>query len=99
MSLYYEAANFLENVASGTLAARVYGSKDLRSKPTNIYALASETFKWSSILSDIIEKAEILRLERKVGSKRICATRCRTQKSLLTLSAEAHTSACSSLST
>ena len=68
MSLYYEAAGLLSNFsnATGSLASRVYGNKALKSKPAHVFALISEATKWSGILSQVIEKAEVLRLEKKV---------------------------------
>ena len=69
MSLYYEVAEVLTaptNVG-GSLKSRIFSKKDLKSQPAQIYALAIETCKWSPILKEIIEFADILRLERKVG--------------------------------
>ncbi|EKD13084.1 uncharacterized protein L3040_007167 [Drepanopeziza brunnea f. sp. 'multigermtubi'] len=68
MSLYYEAADLLTapTNAGGSLKSRIFGKKDLKSQPAQIYALAIETCKWSSVLKEIVENAEILRLERKL---------------------------------
>jgi putative methyltransferase len=68
MSLYYEAGDILTapNNAGGGLKSRIFSKKDLKSQPAQIYALVIETCKWSSVLKEIIENAEILRLERKV---------------------------------
>jgi putative methyltransferase len=70
MSLYYEAADLLEapTNAGGSLKSRIFNKKDLKSQPAQIYALAIETCKWSSILKEVVENSEILRLERKVRS-------------------------------
>jgi putative methyltransferase len=67
MSLYHEAADILAGPtnAGGSLKSRVFSRKDLKSQPGQIYALAIETCKWSLILKEVIESAEILRLERK----------------------------------
>ena len=67
MSLYYEAAQFLtgNDSADGSLTSRIYGSKRLKSKPAQVYALVSESKKWSSVLSGVIETAGILKLEKK----------------------------------
>lgn len=78
MSLYYEAAEILtapSNVG-GSLKSRIFSRKDLKSQPSQIYALAIETSKWSPVLKEVVENADILRLERKVAplfpfSKRI----------------------------
>lgn len=68
MSLYYEAVSFLTSAdgADGSLTSRIYGTKTLKSKPAQVYALVSESKKWSSVLSGVIEAAGILKLERKV---------------------------------
>jgi hypothetical protein len=68
MSLYYEAAEVLtaSNNAGGSLKSRIFSKKDSKSQPAQIYALAIETCKWSSVLKEVIENADILRLERKV---------------------------------
>ena len=69
MSLYYEAAKVLEDVADGTksLKQRVYNDKSLKSAPGAVFALVSETSKWSPILSDVIDESGLLGLERKVA--------------------------------
>jgi putative methyltransferase len=69
MSLYYEAAAILTapNNGGGSLNSRVFSTKDQKSQPAQIYALAIETCKWSAVLTEIIESADILRLERKVS--------------------------------
>ncbi|KAI9838052.1 MAG: hypothetical protein M1819_006206 [Sarea resinae] len=72
MSLYYEAASILEapKDAGGSLKSRIYNNnnndKKFKSTPAHLYALISETTKWSAVLSDVIEKAQILDLERKL---------------------------------
>ena len=70
MSLYYEAAEVLASPtnAGGSLKSRIFSKKDLKSQPAQIYALTIETCKWSPVLKEIIEFADILRLERKVNS-------------------------------
>lgn len=78
MSLYYDALSILENKSGqgGTLKSRIYNNKTtnngddkrtgIRSPPAQIYALITETRKWSSILAEVIDRSEILKLERKV---------------------------------
>ncbi|KAH7418245.1 S-adenosyl-L-methionine-dependent methyltransferase [Cadophora sp. MPI-SDFR-AT-0126] len=68
MSLYYEAADLLTapTNAGGSLKSRIFSKKDLKSQPAQIYALAIETCKWSSVLKEVVENAEILRLEHKL---------------------------------
>ncbi|RDW71095.1 S-adenosyl-L-methionine-dependent methyltransferase-14 [Coleophoma cylindrospora] len=67
MSLYYEAAEVLTAPANagGSLKSRIF-KKELKSQPAQIYAIAIETCKWSPILKEVIENADILRLERKL---------------------------------
>lgn len=68
MSLYYEAAQFLlpAQGSSGSMKSRVFGSKAIKSAPKQIFALVAETSKWSGILSEVIDNAQLLRQERKV---------------------------------
>lgn len=68
MSLYYEAASILQNQdnVGGSLTSRIYGKKGLKSKPTAIYALVSESTKWSAVLKDVVENSGILKLEKKL---------------------------------
>ncbi|KAF2148366.1 S-adenosyl-L-methionine-dependent methyltransferase [Myriangium duriaei CBS 260.36] len=68
MSLYYEAAKVLEDVAESSkpLKQRVYNDKSLKSSPGAIFALVSEAAKWSEILSDVIDNSGILGIERKL---------------------------------
>lgn len=68
MSLYHEAASVLgaDASAGGNLRSRVFGRKDLKSPPTQVYALALETCKWSPVLSEIIDNSQLLQHEKKV---------------------------------
>ena len=68
MSLYYDAAPFLVSAsdAQGSLKSRVFGSKDLKSQPKQVYALVSEAAKWSPLLVEVIDQSQLLQLERKV---------------------------------
>ena len=68
MSLYYEASAVLSNSENtgGSLKSRTYAKKDLRNSPAQIYALVSETTKWSPILKEVVERSEILKYEKKV---------------------------------
>ncbi|KAH6661400.1 S-adenosyl-L-methionine-dependent methyltransferase [Truncatella angustata] len=69
MSLYHETAAILSIPASagGNLKSRVFGKKDHKTSPQQIYALAAETCKWSAVLKEVIDNADILRLERKLS--------------------------------
>ena len=68
MSLYHETAGLLTapTNSGGSLRSRIFSAKDLKSPPAQVYALAIESCKWSSVLKEIVEAADILRLERKV---------------------------------
>ncbi|KAG6000784.1 hypothetical protein E4U21_005018 [Claviceps maximensis] len=70
MSLYHEAADILatssQHHQGGSLKSRVFGRKNLKSPPNQLYALVLETCKWSSVLKEVIEGAELLRHERKL---------------------------------
>ena len=68
MSLYYEAASLLysTSISDESLKSRVFGSKTLKSQPKQLYALLRQAAKWSPILVEVIEKSQLLQLERKV---------------------------------
>ena len=68
MSLYHEAADVLDTSKSdgGNLRSRVFGRKDRKSSPAQIYALALETCKWSLVLKEVVENAQLLQHEKKV---------------------------------
>ncbi|KAI4686732.1 hypothetical protein J4E81_008392 [Alternaria sp. BMP 2799] len=68
MSLYYEAAAVLANTENtgGSLKSRIYGKKDLKSTPGQLFALIAETSKWSIVLKDVIDKTKLLAEERKL---------------------------------
>lgn len=69
MSLYHEAAQVLSAPSSegGSLKSRIFGRKDIKSQPNQLYALVLETSKWSPVVKEVIEAAELLKHERKVG--------------------------------
>lgn len=69
MPLYYDAAPLLISKESGSLKSRVFGAKNLKSPPTQLFALLTEASKWSKILSEVIEKCGLLQQERKVHSQ------------------------------
>ncbi|KAI0145403.1 S-adenosyl-L-methionine-dependent methyltransferase [Xylariaceae sp. FL1272] len=68
MSLYHETADILSASTStgGNLKTRIFTNKSLKSPPQQIYALAIETCKWSSVLREVIDASELLRHERKL---------------------------------
>ena len=68
MSLYYDSASLLVSGdgLSGSLKSRVFNSKDLKSPPKQVFALVSEAAKWSPVLTEVVEKSQLLQMERKV---------------------------------
>lgn len=68
MSLYHETAEILSQPSStgGNLKTRIFSNKALKSPQQQIYALALESCKWSAVLKEVIEAADLLKLERKV---------------------------------
>lgn len=72
MSLYHETAAILTAAVNGdathggSLKSRIFKDKSLKSPPAQVYALALETSKWSGILKEVVEAADILKLERKL---------------------------------
>lgn len=68
MSLYHEAAEILSSSSnsSGSLKSRVFGKKNSKAPPGQLYALVLESAKWSPVLKEVIEKTGLLKLERKV---------------------------------
>ena len=70
MSLYYDAAPLLlpDSNQAGSLKSRIFNSKGHKSSPKQIFALVSEASKWSPVLSEVIDRSQLLQLERKVSS-------------------------------
>ncbi|KAJ5114269.1 hypothetical protein NUU61_000028 [Penicillium alfredii] len=67
MSLYFDAVALLTAPsAGGSFKSRIYSARDLRASPAQIYALITEASKWDRVLSEVIEHADILSLERKL---------------------------------
>ena len=70
MSLYYETAKYIINTdrgnGAGSLKTRIFGQKDTKCPPKQIFALATEATRWSEVLSEVIEKTQLLQHERKV---------------------------------
>lgn len=68
MSLYFDAVSILTEPASGgSFKSRIYNARNLRASPAQIYALIIEASKWDRVLAEVIEHADLLSLERKVG--------------------------------
>ncbi|KAM4054695.1 16S rRNA methyltransferase rsmB/F domain-containing protein [Hirsutella rhossiliensis] len=68
MSLYHEAAQVLSapSAEGGSLKSRIFGRKDIKSHPNQLYALVLETSKWSPVVKEVIEATELLKHERKL---------------------------------
>ncbi len=69
MSLYYDGATFFASTSSkeGSLKSRIFkNALNLKSQPTTIYALISESAKYDTLLKEVIDNAGILALEPKV---------------------------------
>ncbi|KAI4247282.1 MAG: hypothetical protein L6R40_001625 [Gallowayella cf. fulva] len=68
MSLYYDATNFLvaSSNQTGSLKSRVFGAKELKSSPKQVFALVTEASRWSPILAEVVEKAQLMQEERKL---------------------------------
>jgi 25S rRNA (cytosine2278-C5)-methyltransferase len=67
MSFYHATAAVLAAppAAGGNLKSRIFGSTVIKKKKA-AYALAMETCKWSSVLSEVIENAKLLEREKTV---------------------------------
>ncbi|KAL2188621.1 S-adenosyl-L-methionine-dependent methyltransferase [Thermothelomyces heterothallicus CBS 203.75] len=68
MSLYHETAAIVTGPSThgGSLKSRIFGNKDLKSPPAQVYALAFESSKWSAILKEVVENSQLLQQERKL---------------------------------
>ncbi|EMF15582.1 NOL1/NOP2/sun domain protein [Sphaerulina musiva SO2202] len=68
MSLYHESAEILaaSQKNGGSLKSLVFGKKTWKSDPKALYALTTETAKWSTILSEVLEKSGLLKIEKKL---------------------------------
>ncbi|KAF2216373.1 hypothetical protein CERZMDRAFT_33641 [Cercospora zeae-maydis SCOH1-5] len=66
MSLYHEAAEILASAQKhgGSLKSLVFGKKTWKSDPKALFALTTETAKWSQVLSEVLEKSGVLGVEK-----------------------------------
>jgi putative methyltransferase len=65
MSLYYEAAEILTTATKGgSLKSHVFGKKSWKSDAKALYALTTETAKWSDVLSEVVQKSDLLKREK-----------------------------------
>lgn len=69
MSLYHEAAEILKTAGNGggSLKSLAFSKKGWKSDRKTLFALTTEAVKWSEILSEVIEKGDILGQEKQVG--------------------------------
>lgn len=68
MSLYHEAAEVLTKSQKdgGSLKTLVFGKKTWKSDPKTLFALTTEAAKWSDVLSEVVEKSGVLKVEKNV---------------------------------
>lgn len=68
MSLYHEAAQILDTArkGGGSFKTIVFSKKGWKSDSKTLFALTTETAKWSEILSEVIVKSELLNIEKQV---------------------------------
>ena len=75
MSLYYESANLIKTLddsqdtsLKSLLFSKAKSSSDTprRSNPIQLYALITETWKWSPVLTEVVERAGLLAQEKKI---------------------------------
>ncbi|KAI2790658.1 hypothetical protein POX_c03504 [Penicillium oxalicum] len=67
MSLYFDAVAILTAPSmGGSFKSRIYNARNLRASPAQIYALIIEASKWDRVLAEVIEKSDILSVERKL---------------------------------
>lgn len=69
MSLYHEAAEILTSSQknnTGSLKSIVFGKKTWKSDPKALFALTTETAKWSVVLSEVLDNSGVLKIEKKV---------------------------------
>jgi putative methyltransferase len=70
MSLYHEAAEILTSARThgGSLKSLVFGQKTWKSDPKALFALTTETAKWSVVLSEVLQKSGVLTVEKNVSA-------------------------------
>ncbi|KAK4550458.1 hypothetical protein LTR36_000037 [Oleoguttula mirabilis] len=68
MSLYHEAASVLVTARSKSISLKsiIYNKKDWKSDPKTLFALTTEAAKWSEVLSEVLEKSGVLKIERQL---------------------------------
>lgn len=73
MSLYHEAAEVLDKARQdgGSLKSIVFGRKSWKTDPKLLFALSAQTAKWSAVLSEVIERSDLLKHEKQVCDAQI----------------------------
>jgi len=68
MALYYDTAKIIETLGNDSVDLKqlIYNDKSLKSNAGTVFALVSESIKWSEIISEVIEHSNLLELEKKV---------------------------------
>ncbi|EMC92041.1 hypothetical protein BAUCODRAFT_96705 [Baudoinia panamericana UAMH 10762] len=68
MSLYHEAAKILDDVRGERVSIKslVYGRKDWKTDSKTLFALATEAAKWSKVLSEVLERSGVLKVEKQL---------------------------------
>lgn len=68
MSLYHEAAGVLDTARKDKLSLKtlIYSKKTWKSDPKTLFALGTEAAKWSEILSEVLERSDVLKIEKQV---------------------------------
>ncbi|KAK3671290.1 hypothetical protein LTR78_008750 [Recurvomyces mirabilis] len=66
MSLYHEAAKILieSRTKKTSVKSLVYTNKSWKSDQKTLFALSTEAAKWSAVLSEVVERSGILKVER-----------------------------------
>ncbi|KAK5138505.1 hypothetical protein LTR08_000092 [Meristemomyces frigidus] len=66
MSLYHEAASVLNTARKDqvSLKSLVYSKKGWKSDLKTLFALSTEAAKWSEVLSEVLERSGVLRVEK-----------------------------------
>lgn len=68
MSLYYTTATYFSSKQPGSLKSKIFnGIPPTKATAKQVFALASEASRWSPVLTEVIEKARLLEVERKVS--------------------------------
>lgn len=77
MSLYHEASQVLTTATQngGSLKTLIFGQKDWKSERKTLFALSTEAAKWSEVLSEVIERSDVLK-EKQVSTTVRCSVRC-----------------------